>query len=251
MNMEKIVVVTGGTSGIGLAAVDELVKCGCRVYEISRRDAGVNKSAVHISADVTDEEKIRATIEQIVADEGRIDVVINNAGFGISGAIEFTPFEVAKQQFDVIFFGTVNVNQAVLPFMRKNGGGRIINISSVAAPVPIPFQAYYSASKAAIKSYTMALANEVKSFGIEVCTILPGDIKTGFTAARKKIIAGDEEYSGKISRSVSVMEHDEQNGMSPKVIGRYIAKITMKKRIGPQYTVGFKYKFFVFYSNMI
>lgn len=135
----------------------------------------------------------------MISEQGRIDILINNAGFGISGAVEFTQTEEAMRLFDVNFFGMVRMTEKVIPYMRENGGGRIVNISSVAAVVPIPFQTYYSASKAAISSYSMALANEVGRFGIRVSAIMPGDISTGFTDARKKITEGDDVYRGSVS----------------------------------------------------
>ena len=119
----------------------------------------------------------------------------------------------------------------------------IINISSVAAVAHIPFQAFYSASKAAISSYSCALDNEVKPYGIQVTAVELGDIHTGFTQARQKVIVGDKEYGGRISRSVSQMEKDEQNGASPEVIGAYIAKIIEKKFFKPICVAGAQYKF--------
>lgn len=249
--MEKIIVITGGTSGIGLSTLNCFVKNGYKVYELSLREKGENTSAVHIPTDVTKEEQVRNAINFILEKEGKIHLLINNAGYGISGAIEFTSAEKAKQQFDVNFFGMVNVNLAVLPVMRQQGFGKIINISSVAAPIAIPFQAYYSASKAAIKSYSMALANEVKPFGIQVSTILPGDIKTGFTNAREKIIQGDDIYNGRISRSVAVMEHDEQNGMSSDTAGKMIYNIAIRKKIKPVYTLGLKYKLVILLTKIL
>lgn len=249
--MEKIIVITGGTSGIGLSTLNCFVKNGYKVYELSRREKGENTSAVHIPTDVTKEEQVRNAINFILEKEGKIHLLINNAGYGISGAIEFTSAEKAKQQFDVNFFGMVNVNLAVLPVMRQQGFGKIINISSVAAPIAIPFQAYYSASKAAIKSYSMALANEVKPFGIQVSTILPGDIKTGFTNARQKIIQGDDIYNGRISRSVAVMEHDEQNGMSSDTAGKMIYNIAIRKKIKPVYTLGLKYELVILLTKIL
>lgn len=240
--MNKIAVVTGGSSGIGACTADALLAKGCKVYEISRRDC--NRTGIrHFSADVTEEAEVQTVIAAIAAEAGQIDILVNCAGFGISGAIEFTELEDAKKQMDVNFFGTVNVCKAALPIMRRQGSGRIVNISSVAAPVPIPFQAYYSATKAAVNAYTCALANEVRPYGITVTAVQPGDIQTGFTAARKKSVAGDDVYGGRISRSVSVMEHDEQHGMKPETAGRYLAKIALKKRVKPLYAIGFSYQF--------
>ena len=129
---------------------------------------------------------------------------------------------------------------------EKKGCGRIVNISSVAAVTHIPFQTYYSASKAAIESYTCALYNEVKPFRISVTAIQPGDICTGFTSARKKSFDGDDIYSGRISRSVEGMEKDEKKGMSPDYAGRYIASVALKNKVKPLYAIGFSYKFVCF-----
>ena len=240
---QKICVITGGSSGIGLCTALEMKAKGYEVFDISRRRegaAGIN----HISVDVTDEKRINEAVSYIIDKAGRIDVLINNAGFGISGAVEFTETADARKQFDVNFFGMVNMNRAVIPFMRRAGGGRIVNISSVAAPIAIPFQAYYSAAKAAINSYTMALINEVRPYGISVCAVQPGDICTGFTGAREKSYAGDEIYSGRISGSVAVMEHDEQNGMKPETAAHLIATVASAKKVRPVYTIGFKYRLF-------
>lgn len=237
----NVAVVTGGSSGIGLCAAEALRAAGCTVYELSRR-ACAHPGITHISADVTDENAVQCAIAEIIAQEERIDILVNCAGFGISGAVEFTALSDAKRQLDVNFFGMVNVTKAVLPHMRANGGGRIVNISSVAAVAHIPFQTYYSVSKAAIESYTCALANEVRPFGISVTCVQPGDIRTGFTDARKKSASGDDVYNGRISKSVASMEKDEQNGMSPEAAGKYIAKIAHKKSVKPIYTLGFGYK---------
>ena len=237
----RVAIVTGGSSGIGRCTATALAQSGCVVYELSRRDIPL-KGVKHLNTDVTAEISVTAAINQIAQEQGKIDIVVNCAGFGISGAVEFTELSDAKRQFDVNFFGMVNVNKAVLPYMRRNGGGRIVNISSVAAVAHIPFQTYYSASKAAIESYTCCLANEVKPFGISVTCVQPGDIATGFTDARRKSAAGDDIYNGRISRSVAGMEKDEQNGMRPETAGRYIAKISLRKNAKPIYTLGMGYK---------
>lgn len=237
----KIAVVTGANSGIGKETAIALCKNGCTVYDLSRRNIPV-LNIKHIRTDVTNEDEVLSAINQIVSENGRIDIVVNCAGFGISGAVEFTDIKDAKSQFDVNFFGTVNVNKSVIPVMRKNGGGRIVNISSVAAAAHIPFQTFYSATKAATESYTCALANEVKSFGISVTAVAPGDICTEFTSARKKSFEGDDIYNGRISRSVEGMEKDEQKGMSAETAGKYIAKIALKNKVKPVYTIGIGYK---------
>lgn len=240
--MKKIAVVTGGNSGIGKCTALALKEKGCNVYDFSRRDIKTD-GIIHISVDVTDEEAVRAAVEKVVKEQGRIDILVNCAGFGISGAVEFTDLSEAKRQFDVNFFGTVNVTKACIPVMRKSGQGRIVNISSVAAVAHIPFQTYYSASKAAIESYSQCLANEIHPYGVSVCAVEPGDICTEFTNARQKTFAGDDVYNGRISKSVSGMEKDEINGMSPEKAGEYIAKICLRKHVKPLYSIGFIYKF--------
>ena len=247
---KKVALVTGGTSGIGLETAIRLKKKGYTVYEMSRRAEGA-KGLCHLRADVTDEAQVRTAVEEVLQQEGHIDVLVNNAGFGISGAIEFTEVEEAKKQFDVNFFGVVNVTKAVLPAMRERGRGLIVNMSSVASTIAIPFQAYYSASKAAIQSYSMALLNEVRPYGVKVTCILPGDIATGFTAAREKSIAGDDVYGGRISKSVAVMEHDEMNGISPKTAGKFVAKRAAKRNPKPLYVIGGQYKVFVFLTRIV
>ena len=248
--MSKVCVITGGTSGIGRCTAQAMLEKGYTVYELSRREQGI-AGMHHIVADVTNEQTLAAAVAEILQREEHIDVVINNAGFGISGAVEFTRTEDAQHQLDVNFFGMVRMNRQVLPVMRKQGYGRIVNLSSVAGAIAIPFQTYYSASKAAINSYTMALANEVKPFGIQVCCVQPGDIRTGFTAAREKNQLGDDIYSGRIARSVAGMERDEQTGMAPEKAGAFIAHVATRKGIKPVNTIGLQYQFFCFLAKIL
>ena len=234
-----VALVTGGTSGIGLETAKALRSRGCRVYAMSRRPGG-DESIPHIAADVTDEAAVKAAVDEIVKNEGKLDLLVCCAGMGISGAIEFTAIEDAKRQLDVNFFGVVNAVKAALPHMRARRGGTIVAVSSLAAPVPIPFQAFYTASKAAINGYICALANEVRPFGIRVTAAQPGDIRTGFTAARKKSEAGDDAYGGRIA-----------GGMSPARAGAYIAKIALKKRVKPLYAVGGSAKFLYLLAKLV
>ena len=239
--MNKVAIVTGGSSGIGRQTALALAQKGCTVYEFSRRQAYIS-GVTHLPVDVTDEAAFMEAVKTVAEAEGRIDILINNAGFGISGAAEFTENGDAKRLLDVNLFGAVNGCRAVIPYMRSQGYGRIVNISSVAAPCAIPFQAWYSVSKAAVSTYTLALANEVRPFGIQVAAVMPGDIHSGFTGAREKSPVGDDIYGGRIARSVAVMERDEENGMSPRIAGQYIAGVALCRRPHTLNTVGLRYK---------
>lgn len=243
----KVAVVTGGTSGIGLAAVNALRARGCMVYALSRHGDG----ECHIPCDVSDEGSARAAVQTVLDKEGRVDILVNCAGFGISGAAELTPLDTAKKQLDVNLFGTANMVNAVIPAMREQGGGRIVNTGSVAGFVPIPFQTWYSASKAAVQSYTLAMGNELRPFNITLAAVLPGDTKTGFTAARQKIDDPEDLYRGRIARSVSRMEHDEQNGVPAAAVGALIAKVALKKRVKPLYIPGLSYNLVAFLMRIL
>ena len=242
MNKEKqVAVVTGGSSGIGRETALSLTQKGCTVYELSRRENppyGVN----HITADVTDEDQVNRAIEEIITREGQIDILVSNAGYGISGAAEMTASADSHAQLELNLFGTDNVIRAVLPHMRGQNSGRIVCVSSVAGILPIPFQLWYSVSKAAIAAYVLALQNEIRPYGITVCAVLPGDIATGFTDARQKDDCKDSDYGERVRRSVAVMEKDERGGMSPKKAGEYIAKLAVKKNSRPLKAIGFSYK---------
>ncbi len=249
-NDKTVAIVTGGSRGIGRETAIALLNRGCTVYEFSR--SGEDFDGVkHISVDVTDEECVKAAVSKIYDIEGQIDILINNAGFGISGAIEFTSVEDAKRQFDVNFFGQFIVAKAVIPYMREKQKGTIVNISSVAAVAPIPFQAFYSASKSAISTLTACLANELLPFGINVRAILPGDIKTGFTEKRIKTFEGDDVYGGKISTAVVHMEKDEQSGMSAAAAGKYVASVALRKHGRIYYTIRFDYKLLAFLAKSL
>lgn len=248
--MTKIAIVTGGSSGIGKDVAAQLSTNGYKVYEFSRK--GVSKNGIeHCTVDVTNEKLVQEIVNNIFEHEQRIDLVINSAGFGMSGCCEFTSQADALHQIEVNLIGTANVANAVLPYMRKKGTGRIINISSVAAVMPLPFQVWYSASKAGINSYSLGLANEVKPYGIEVCAVMFGDLCTGFTSARCHVSAGDKEYGGRISRSIAKTEKDEKSGKTPDKAAEYILHILRKKRLPLLCTMGLAYKGAVFLDRII
>jgi len=248
--MKKTVVITGASSGIGYHAARCFLEGGYTVYGLSRK-AGDLKGVKYISTDLTDETSVRAAFDTILAEAGGIDILINNAGAGISGAVEFTELSEAEYQFDVNFFGMVRCIQCALGAMRKSGG-KIVNVSSAAAVFPLPFQAFYSASKAAVNALTLALRNEVRQFGnIQVCAILPGDVKTGITSARRKSHAGDEVYGGTISATIAGMERDEENGMTAEYMGRLIYTIATKRKLKPFYVGGRKYQVLVLLERLL
>lgn len=248
--MSRVAIVTGAGSGIGLSASKALARYGWTVYDFSRTDRAA-PNVKHIGCDISDEAQVRAAVSRVIEEQGRIDLLLNNAGFGISSAVEFTRAEEAEKLIRVNLLGADNVTRAVLGTMRAQRGGRILFTSSIAGILPIPFQAWYSVTKAAINAYALALRNEVAPFGVSVCAVMPGDIHTGFTAAREKSAAGDDVYGGRIEKAVSAMEKDERNGMSPDAAGAYLAKIAGKKRVKPLYAIGAQYKLFAVLAKLL
>ena len=237
-------VITGGSSGIGKATASLFAERGWRVFELSRHGAEEAKGAgetTHIFCDVCDETSCREAVEEVLKQTDHIDVVISNAGFGISGPIEFTEIRAAEHQMDVNFMGAVRFTQAILPQLRKQGFGRIIYTSSVAAQLPVPYQAFYSASKAAINAMALALANEVRDFGISVSVIMPGDVSTGFTDARDKSRAGEDIYRS-ANKAITNMERDERAGMEPIEMAKLFYHIATCHSPRPQYVGGLPYR---------
>ena len=248
---KKVVVITGASSGIGLSTSEYFFKKGYVVYGLCRRKMD-SETIKYISCDVTNLDQIKSAIEQIVRKEGKIDVLINNAGFGISGSVENQKMEEIENQFKVNFFGAINVTQQVLPIMRKQGYGKILNTSSVASVIPIPFQSFYSASKSSLDTWAKALRIEVKPFNIQVCNVLVGDTKTGFTGVRQKTDYSNEGvYAKTVEKSVAKMEHDEQNGKDPITVAKTYFKLAQKKKIPPTKVVGFTYKLLLFIKRFV
>lgn len=208
-----VVLVTGASSGFGKAIAESLAADGHRVFgtvRTPRPDTGSAFTALRL--DVTQDESVVAGVDEVLRTTGRIDAVINNAGMGIAGAVEDTTVEEARAQFETNFFGTHRVCRAVLPHLRARGAGHIINMSSLAGHVPLPFQGFYSASKFALEAYSEALRMELRPFGISVSMIEPGDFATGFTANRRMTAASTaaSPYHGDCARAIARMARDEQ-----------------------------------------
>ena len=257
---QQIILLTGGSSGIGLEVATQLMNKGTRVYAASRR-LGVARKAeqgngeiIPVQLDINNEEETKRVINHIFQKNQRLDAVICNAGNGIAGAIEDTSTEEVKYQLETNFFGTVKTINACLPLFRKQGYGKIMATSSVAAIVPIPYQAFYSAGKSALLTFMQALSIEVKPFGIQCCTVLPGDTKTDFTAARKYTEASrraDSAYSTRMKKSVDKMVHDEENGMNAAfVAGRMVGQI-LSKRMNVVLIPGMQYKLICWLFNIL
>lgn len=247
---KKVVVITGASSGIGLATANFLVEKGYKVYGLALNDFEA-ENFTYYKCDITKDEQITEVVEKIYAQEKRIDVLINNAGMGISGAVEHTKNSSIDLIYNVNVFGTIKMTRAVLPYMKETGGN-IINLSSVASELAIPFQSFYSATKASIQAFALALRNEVRPFNIKVSCVLPGDTKTGFTSARvKNEIEEDSSYGTRIKKSVATMENDEQHGMSPIMVSKTIYKLIKAKNPAPCKVVGFKYKVFMVLNKIL
>ena len=183
-----IVFITGISSGFGLETARLLSQEGHTVYGTVRRSVEPLPKVNYITLDVRDQQAVVDAVRQIVEKEGRIDVLVNNAGMGIGGPLEFDTEEEIRLQMDTNFMGLVHCVDAVLPYMRKQSSGKIIALSSIGGLMGLPFQGFYSASKFAIEGYCEALCLETKSFGIKVVVLRPGDFSTGFTDSRKKVV---------------------------------------------------------------
>ena len=245
----KVVVITGASSGIGLATATFLAKKGYKVYGISRREF-FTPDFIHISQDVTDVEKMSQIFSDIQSREGHIDALVNNAGMGISGAVEYLKQEEVEKIFAVNTKAVIMLCSVIVKYLRRTKG-KIINISSVAAPISIPFQSCYSATKASIEAFSLALSNELRSQKIKVCCVRPGDTKTGFTQNRLKTDVENEIYGDKITKSVKKMEKDEQNGKSPITVAKVVYKVLKRKNPPPNVTGGFGYKFLCLLAKLL
>jgi NAD(P)-dependent dehydrogenase (short-subunit alcohol dehydrogenase family) len=222
----KVVLVTGASAGIGAATAARLARAGCRVFGTSRQaeQAAPAPSVTMLQMDVRDTQSIAACVAAVVKDAGRIDALVNNAGYGIAASVEDTSADDMLKQLDTNFLGALRVCQAVLPIMRTQKSGRIVQISSLAARIGIPFQGAYSASKSALESMSEALGIELKPFGIDVVMIEPGDTKTNFTAMREWTEGAkwSAVYGARARHAVAVMEKAEQAGTPADSVARLV-----------------------------
>lgn len=234
----KTAVVTGASRGIGLSIARMLAAQGFYVYGLSRHGAD-SEGISFISCDVTEPLSVKTAFDQISAQSGAIDLLVVNAGMGISGAAEFTCEEEIDRQLAVNLTGAIRCARQAVPSMRGKGRGRIVFVSSLGAIFPLPFQSFYSVSKAGINAFSDALGLELAPFGIETCALLLNDVKTDFTASRAKNIQGDDIYNGRIQASVTKMEISEQHGMEPDQVAEVLKRLLSRRCLPPHYIVGF------------
>jgi len=237
--MERVVLVTGAASGLGRAGAEHLAARGHRVYG-GDLDPRPVPGVTMLRLDVTDDRSAADAIARIAGESGRLDVLVNNAGFGIAGSIEDTSIEEARSQLEVNFFGVFRTARAALPQMRHQGRGLIINVSSIGGLIALPFQGVYSASKFAVEGFTEALHMEVRPFGIDVVLVEPADFHTGFTAARRMVAASrrSSAYADAFRAALRVIEADEVNGSHPHLVGPLLEKIIASRHPRLRYMVG-------------
>jgi NAD(P)-dependent dehydrogenase (short-subunit alcohol dehydrogenase family) len=236
--MPKVILITGVSSGIGKVCAEYLSGLGFKVYGTSRKTLDIDLPYTLLKMDVTDVESVKQATNFIIEKEGKIDILVNNAGMGIAGAIEDNTDEEVRIQFETNFFGTLNVCKSVIPFMREKGEGKIINLSSLGGIMGLPFQGIYSATKFAIEGFSEALRMELKHSGIKVVVINPGDFKTNFTQNRIITNYNNSIYKEQYLKTMSIVEHEEQNGSNPIIIAKTIARIIHKKSPKNSYYVG-------------
>lgn len=234
----KIILITGASSGIGKACAEYLSEQGHTVYGTSRYPGSYPKPNGYnlIQMDVNDTSSIHNGIEHIINESGKIDVVVNNAGYGLAGAISDTSIAKAQEQFDTLFWGAMRVIHYALPIMQKQNSGLIINVSSIGGLMGLPYQGYYSAAKFAIEGFTEALYKELRSTKVRAVLVEPGDFKTEFTS--KRDISRKSKSSKDFQRTLAVIENDEQSGQDPIKIAYLINKIINKENPQLRYVVG-------------
>lgn len=242
MKESRVVLITGASSGIGKSCAELLAKKGFRVYGTSRK-ASIppveSEPPFLLKMDVSDEKSVRDAVGFVLATEGRIDILINNAGFGLAGSVEDTSISEAKHQFETNFFGVHRMLKEVLPVMRNQKSGIVINISSIAGIIALPYQPFYSASKFALEGLTEAIWHELRPFGIKVFLVEPGDLKTEFTKSRIFARAShNSPYTEQMKKTISVAEKDETSGSSPEEVARLIYRIITSGRTKLRYQVG-------------
>jgi len=239
--IRRVVLVTGASSGIGKVCAEHLPGKGYRVFGAQRSSPGLHSGVETITMDVDDDQSVKTAVDALLAKVGRIDVVINNAGFALMGSIEDTSIEEARRQMETNFFGALRVIRAVLPAMREQRDGLIINISSLAGVLGLPFSGLYSASKFALEGLSETLRLETRQFGIKVVLIEPGDFSTQLPAKRqtaKESQGTASAYAAAFTKFKANQDKDEAKAPTPEPIARLVEKILKSPSPRQRYAVG-------------
>jgi NAD(P)-dependent dehydrogenase (short-subunit alcohol dehydrogenase family) len=236
----QVVLITGASSGIGKACAELLSAQGHTVYGTSRRPSSAPGSYRLLEMDVTRDDSVQRTVEAILAEAGHIDVVVNNAGIALAGAIEDTSIEEARYQLDTNFLGVMRVCKAVLPSMRTRGSGLLVMISSLGGSVGLPFQGLYSASKFALEGLTEALRQELAPFGIQATLVQPGDVRTSITDNRiqTRQSGPGSPYRAHYETALRVIEKEERAGVAPEDVARQVLGLVGRPSVAVRYRVG-------------
>ncbi len=252
---QKVVLVTGGSSGLGKAVGLFLLAKGLKVYGTTRDPKKYTDFKVFelLQMDVRDTESIAKAVEVILEKEGRIDVLVNNAGVGITGPMEETPFEAIDNAFDVNVNGPLRVIKAVLPQMREQKAGLIINITSIAGYMGLPYRGIYSATKGALEILTETLRMETKEFGVRLTNLAPGDFATNIAAGRYQVPFNESSaYAGSYKKSLDLMNEHVDSGGNPEEVAKKVWKIINTKKPKVHYKVGaFTQRFSVFLKKTL
>ncbi len=252
--MSKVVLITGGSSGIGKAIGDFLFHKGFTVYGTSRNPKKVSNSLFPLIAlDVREVASIQSAVATIIQEAGRLDIVINNAGVGITGPLEEIPMEEIKNNFETNFFGPIEVMKAALPQMRVQQSGLIINITSIAGYMGLPYRSVYSASKGALELITEALRMEVKSFGIQITNVAPGDFATNIAAGRfhAPVVQGSA-YEKVYAGVLQTMDAHVDSGSNPNEMAEAVYQIIQNPNPKIHYKVGvFMQKFSIVLKRIL
>ena len=235
----KNILVTGASSGIGLAIAKSLVEHGHEVWGTSRNLEGIPKlPRLHpIRLDLTDSGSIEQAFNSTLAEAGHLDALINNAGAGHFGPAELLPLETITSQFQILVFGQIQLMQLALQHMRPRGEGLIINVTSLASRLPVPFMAGYNSAKAALASYTMSIQLEFSHPRVRIVDLQPGDIRTDFN---QSVIVSDnvDRYDAKIGKTWEVVEHNMKNAPGPDLVAQQVLKLVRSLDPPPRLTVG-------------
>ncbi len=252
--MSKVVLITGASSGIGKSIAEFLVAKNYTVYGTSRNPKSPEVNGVYfLPLDVTKTETIKLAVSQVLEQEGKIDVLINNAGKGITGPLEEIPEDELKSVFETNYFGPIAVMKAVLPTMRKQREGLIINVTSIAGYMGLPYRSAYSATKGALSLTTEAMRMELKEFNVKLTNVAPGDFATNIASGRYHApLDENSDYAANYGKSLALMDEHIDEGEDPMLMAKAVYKIIETKDPEVDYKIGaFMQRFSTFLKGVL